>query len=58
MKIEEPNAMKEIHEIRDKMYLDVKDMSPEERRNYFRTKSDKFEKKLGKKLLHVTKVEA
>jgi len=58
MKIEESRAMKEIREIRDKMYLDVKDMSPEDRRNYFRIKAERFEEKLGKKLPRATKVEA
>jgi hypothetical protein len=58
MKIEEPEAMKEIREIRDKMYLDIKDMSPEDRRNYFRIKAERFEEKLGKKLHRATKVKA
>jgi hypothetical protein len=55
MKIEESSAMKEIHEIRDKMYLDIKDMSPEDRREYFKIKAERFEEKLGKKLSHITK---
>jgi hypothetical protein len=50
MKIEESNAMKEIREIRDKMYLDIKDMPAEGRRNYFRAKAEKFKAKLGKEL--------
>ena len=57
MKIEESKAMTEIREIRDKMYLDIKDMSPEERRNYFLTKAERFEEKLGKKLPRAKKVE-
>jgi len=58
MKIEESSAMKEVHDIRDNMYLDIKDMSPEDRRNYFRIKAERFEEKLGKKLYRTTKVEA
>jgi len=58
MKIEESSAMKEIREIRDKMYLDIKDMSAEDRRNYFRVKAEKFKAKLGKELPHAEKVKA
>ncbi|MFH1538830.1 MAG: hypothetical protein ABIH66_07710 [bacterium] len=58
MKIEESRAMKEIREIRDRMYLDVKDMTPEDRRNYFRVKAEKFKEKLVKELPRVSKVRA
>ena len=58
MKIEESRAMKEIREIRDRMYLDIKDMAPEDRRKYFRVKAERFKEKLGKKFPRVTKVKA
>lgn len=58
MKIEESEAMKEIREIREKIYLEVKDMLPEDRRIYFRIKSEKFKENLKKKASSLAKIEA
>ena len=58
MKIEEPRPMKEIREIRDRINEEIKDMTPMERRAYFLDKAKRFEKKLGRELPRVSKVEA
>jgi hypothetical protein len=42
MKIEEPKAMREIHEIRRKMYEETKDMTPDELIAYHKKLAAKF----------------
>ena len=56
MEFEEPKTMKEIREIRDKMYQDIKNMTPTERRDYFRRKAKQTEEKLHTKLPRITKI--
>lgn len=58
MKIEEPRPMKEIREIRNRMNEEIKDMTLAERRAYFREKTKRFEKELGRELPRVSKIEA
>lgn len=58
MKIEESKSMTEIREIRDKIYLEIKDMTPEDRREYFQNRAAMVEEKLEKKLPRVAKIEA
>ena len=50
MKIEEPEAMREIHEIRRKMYEETKDMAPDELIAHHKKLAAEFEKKSGIKL--------
>lgn len=38
---EESKAMKELHEIREKMYEETKHMSPQEKVQYIKEKADK-----------------
>ena len=57
MNIEEPRPMKEIREIRNRINEEIKKMTPAERRVYFREKAKRFEKKLGRELPRVLKVE-
>ncbi len=56
MKIEEPEAMREIREIRRKHYEETKNMTVEERMAYIRNKSKELEKESGVKLPRLTKV--
>lgn len=50
MKIEEPKAMREIHDIRRKMYEDIKDMSQQEIIAYIKAGAAENEKRSGVKL--------
>lgn len=52
---EEPKAMKEIHEIRDKIREEIKDMTPQEIIAYYKKLSDEFEKESGIKLRRLQK---
>ena len=51
MKIEEPEAMREIHEIRRKMYEETKDMPPEELITYHKKLAAEFEPKSAIRIL-------
>ena len=42
MKHEEPEAMKQIHEIRDRIFEETKNLTPEERRERTRNSAQKF----------------
>jgi hypothetical protein len=56
MKIKEPKAMQEIHEIRKKIWEDIKDMPPQEKIAYYKKLSDQFEQESGIKLKRLQKV--
>ncbi len=56
MKINEPKAMQEIHEIRRKMYEEIKDMSQKEIIEYIKSKAAEHEKRSGIKLRKLQKV--
>ena len=56
MKIEEPKAMQEIHEIREKMYEATKDMTPQELIAYHKKLAAEHEKRSGIKLKKLQKV--
>ena len=58
MKTDEPEAMKEIREIRRRHYEETKDMTIEERMAYIRKKSEELEKETGIKLPRVSKVKS
>ena len=42
----EPEPMRQIHEIRHKIYDEIKDLSSDERLEYFHKKSEQFEKEM------------
>jgi hypothetical protein len=50
MTIEEPKAMREIHEIRNRIYEETKNMTRREMMAYYKNLSDNFEKESGIKL--------
>jgi hypothetical protein len=50
MKIDEPEAMREIHDIRRKLYEETKDMSPRDITAYIKAKAAEHEKRSGIKL--------
>jgi len=56
MKNEEPKAMREIHEIRRKMYEETKNMTPEEIIAYHKKLAARHEKESGIKLRKLQKV--
>lgn len=56
MKIEEPESMKEIHRIREKLYEESKDKSPEEQIACSRAKVEELIKRYGLKLRIIEKV--
>jgi hypothetical protein len=56
MKTEEPEAMREIHEIRRRHYEETKNMTVEERMSYIRKKSEELEKETGIRLPRLTKI--
>ena len=57
MKIEEPKSMREIHEIREKIWEDIKDLSPQEQIAYYKRLSEQFEKESGIKLRKLQKLQ-
>ena len=52
----EPEAMREIHRIREKMYEETKGMTVKEYLNYIHKAAKAAEKKYGLKLKKATKV--
>lgn len=56
MKIEEPKAMREVHEIRRKIWEDIKNLTPREKMEYYKRLSEQFEKESGIKLRKLHKV--
>lgn len=46
----EPRAMKEIHDIREKIYEDTKHMTPEEQTEFTRKEAQALIKKFGLKI--------
>ena len=42
----EPEPMRQIHEIRHKIYEEIKDMSSDERLEYFHKKSEQFNEEM------------
>jgi hypothetical protein len=56
MKTEEPEAMREIREIRHRHYEETKNMTIEERMAYIRKKSEELEKETGIKLRRLSKI--
>lgn len=49
-KIKEPKAMRELHEIREKMYSETADMSMHERLMFVKEKAESYKAKSGLKL--------
>ena len=56
MKINEPKAMQEIHEIREKIWEEIKGMSQQEIMAYYKSKAAEHEKRSGIKLKKLQKV--
>ena len=56
MENDEPKAMREIHEIREKIYEEIKDMSPQEMIDYFNKKAEEHEIESGIKLRRLQRV--
>lgn len=56
MKNNEPKTMREIHEIRRRMYEETKGMSQKEIIEYIKSKAAEHEKKSGIKLKKLQKV--
>ena len=56
MKINEPKAMQEIHEIRKKIWEDIKDLPPQEMIAYYKKLTDQFEQESGINLRRQRKV--
>lgn len=50
----EPTALREVHEIRSKMWKDLRHLSPEERAEYVNEKGRETLKKLG--LVNIKKI--
>ncbi len=50
----EPKAMREIHEIRAKLYEETKNMTPEEHTVFYRDKAEEAAKRHGLKLKRPT----
>ena len=50
MKYEEPETMKELHRIREKLYEEMKDMTTDERVRWINEQAENFEKEFGLKL--------
>lgn len=44
----EPEPMRQIHEIRHKIYGEIKDMSSDEQLEYFHKRSEQFEEEMKK----------
>ena len=55
MMFDEPESMKEIRRIREKQYEETKDMTLEERNEYFRNKAKEVIEESGLKLKHASK---
>jgi len=56
MTSKESKGLEEIHRIRERNYLDTKDMPEEEQLKIFRTKVAAAKEKYGLKLRHLEKV--
>jgi hypothetical protein len=52
----EPNALKEIHEIREKIYEETKTMTPAERAVYAHNEAQKLIKKYNLRIKYENKV--
>ena len=50
MKIKEPKSMAEIHEVREKIYEETKNMTAKEKLEWVHKESEKTKKKYGLKL--------
>jgi shikimate kinase len=52
----EPKALKEIHDIREKIYEETKNMTPEERANHAHNEAQKIIKKYNLKNKYENKI--